>query len=171
LTAVGTVGLAVVTVWLANRKPKLHLALAVGLARGGEMFVIRIVNDGVTSPVFHKCELLAKQFTFGRLDVPIQTMTLNGISFGMGAYRLTSGDELQAWCRMDDLAVPASTALPPDLNREQVEAAARSFVIICATTTGESFSAPLPDDVQHILAGRINLTRRLSKDDGETGNP
>src|SRR6266404_3398109 len=124
LTAIGTVSLAALTVWLATRKPKLRLAVSVGY--NGQMLSIRIVNDGTATPVVQKCELLSDELKFGRIDIQETYRSLNSIAIGVGVARLATGDVQEVYCILDDLGANASAALPADLSEERVESAVRN---------------------------------------------
>jgi hypothetical protein len=160
LTAIGTVGLAGLTVWLANRKPKPHLAVSVALDRGDLDIVILTVSDGETAPMLQKYELRSQELKFGRIDIPVGQVVVNSMQIGMGVARLANGDWQQARCAVQDLGAGANATLPSDLTEEQVKTAVRNASIACVTTTGESFRAPLPSPVQQVLLRSINLHRQ-----------
>jgi hypothetical protein len=158
LTAIGTVGLAAVTVWLANRKPKLHLTVSAELANEGQTLLIRILNDGAAAPLPLRCDWVAKEF--GRIDIPMFGGSLNGRPMVMGIQRMTNGDTLDVSWAVDDLAQRAANALSADLGEASVKFAIQNSSLSCTTTTGESFRSPLSSAVQETLAARVNLHRR-----------
>jgi len=157
LTAIGTIGLASVTVWLANRKPKTLLRVGAELANEGLILVVRILNYSDATPLLLRCELVGKEF--GGIDIPIITGNLNGRPFGaIGVPRMMNGDRLQTWWDVADLVQRVIKALPAGTSKELLETAIRNSLLSCPTTTGESFRGPMPPPVQQALLRSISPT-------------
>lgn len=159
LTAVGTVGLAAVTFYLATRVAKVHLALTISLMNENQTIVVTVTNDAKAVPVLLKCVWRTREFEFARVDYQIGMCQLNGHPTGYGAQRLVNGDVLTIWAAVQEIARQADASLPKDLAPNQLDRLVRESSIAWATSTGDSFSMPLPPDVQTVLANRIKLIR------------
>jgi hypothetical protein len=161
-SAIATFSAVVVSLWLASRKPKGHLAVSVALQRGDLEILIRTVGKGAIQLMVEKYELLSPALKLGRIDILVEYAIANSQRIQMGVARLTNGDWQEAYCSLHTLGSHANAALPADLTGDQLEATVRNSSILCVTTTGESFRAPLPVPVQRALVRSINMQRQLA---------
>jgi hypothetical protein len=159
LTAVGSIGLAVVTAWLATRKPKMHLSVSTAMADDGDRVKITAINDGEAPAVFLKFSWRASGFKSGRIDLTRGDIWVNGTQPAAGGTaRLVTGDIVTALYYKHVLAGVASEVLPEDL--DGLERTIGDSRFVCVTTTGESFETPPPQTVQKLLADRTRLLRQ-----------
>ena len=158
LTAVGTVSAVAVSLWLATRKPKTHLALFVELR--GASFVLTITNDGEAEVTVRRCDWRAKCMTgAGRLELPQYPFQYNGQPAQSIPRRVINGDILETWVSVKAIAEQANSVIPETATMEQIDHDIRKSCFVCVTTTGIDFSANLPVGMQDELIKQFRLLR------------
>jgi hypothetical protein len=155
---VATVVLAVVTVWLANRRSKVHLSVECSLVEADvEKIRIRATNGGDASVVFLRFSWHAEAFEQRRIDLRYGTVLLKGTEVDSKVVRLAKGDILSLYEAKYVFAALADEALPKTAD---VERAITGSSFACVMTTGESFEGRLPEPVRKALTDRIQLLRK-----------
>lgn len=159
LTGVGTILLAIVTAWLATRKPKVRLTIAVEKFRDVQT-KITIINVEESLPVLRTWYWATPTIAPRRLDLP----GVGQLTDGKGVFtalprRMEPGDELVGYVSIRDLAQLVDPLIQNGATREQIDAAVRPSEFGCVTTVGLKFKVALPPDVQQTLAEFIALRR------------
>ena len=157
MTAVGTIGLASTTVWLATRKPRAKLDLSVvRVAADGAFFTIRNAGDAVL--VVAGCYWAAPCLQ-GRVDL-VHAGLFNGAGpFPLLQCRLTRGDTIEIRLTLQEIADLVNPHLPSEATAPAIAACLRESTLVCATTTGEQFQIAMPQEASEDLRRRVMLLR------------
>lgn len=157
LTGVGTVALAILTVYLANKKPKVGIKLSVRTVRG-DVAVVEILNAGEALPVVRGWHWSAP--CVGRVDLlTIVNLTMRGRSVDI-PYRMEHGDVLVGEVSLQAIAQIAEGRIRSNATPREIEECVASSHFGCTTTIGGPFEAILPIEAQAQLGKSMNLRRR-----------
>ena len=156
LTGVGTVALAILTVYLANKKPKPRIRLTVRVVRE-HVAIVEMLNAGETLPVVRGWYWSSP--CAGRADLlSIVNLTTQGRSVAI-PYRMEHGDVLEGAVDLQAIAQLADGRISPDATRLEIEACIATSRFGCVTTIGDVFEVILPVEARAQLGRFINLRR------------
>ena len=157
LTGIGTVALAVLTVYLANRKPKSRITVTVRLARE-HVAVVEMLNVGDALPVVRGWHWSSPRT--GRIDLlAMVNLTIQARPVPI-PYRMERGDLIEGQVALEAIAQLADERLGPNATPEEVQVCVRESRFGCTTTVGQVFEVSLPPEVRTELARRIDIRRR-----------
>jgi hypothetical protein len=160
MTAVGTIALALVTFFLATRKPKALLSLSV--ERSGPTIDVVIRNTGEVVLVPARFYWTAPCIN-GQIDIGFAQPGV-GLFNGAGPVpllqnRLTRGDTVQMRTTVQQLAELSHPHISANAPAHGITACMRESRFVCVTTTGEHFEVPTPEDTAADISARVNLIR------------
>jgi hypothetical protein len=158
LTGVGTIALAILTVFLANRKPKDHIELSVTI-RQNQSLVVEMLNDGYTLPVIRTWYWRAPCLGRGRLELPAIADIVRQQSIVPLPLRMERGDLLVGSVTAETIAQIADQRIEQNVTPEALRACMRGSRFGCATTTGSVFEIQLPVAASSLIAERLVLRR------------
>ena len=157
LTGVGTVALAVLTVYLANKSPKIRIKLTVRLVRG-QVAIVEMLNAGEALPVIRGWYWSAP--CVGRVDLlTMANLTMQNRMVSIPC-RMERGDVLEGSIDLKAIAQIAEGKISPDATPQEIEECISSSRFNCTTTIGGVFDVILPSEAQAQLGKFINLRRR-----------
>lgn len=160
LTAVGTVGLAVVTFLLATRKPKAELTLSE--IRSGTAVAVIIRNTGdamlTIARFYWTAAAPGKQVELGFSQPGF------GLFNGVGPIpflqaRLSRGDTVEVRVSVQQMAEAINPHIRDDATVSEIAESLRSSRFGCATTTGEQFYVDISEATYVDVRGRLAVMR------------
>jgi hypothetical protein len=160
LTAIGTLGLAFVTFWLATRKPRAELILSE--IRAGNSVTVAIQNTGdvvlVVGRFFWSAVTPRRQAELG-FNQPGFCL-FNGIGpIPFLQARLSRGDTVEIRVSIEQLAEAINPHIPQEATAAEIADCLRSSHFGCVTTTGEQFQAPISEATYVDTRTRVMLLR------------